>query len=583
MKTTTWSLNALALGACLLWIGPLGTGESTTAAAKRAAHPAAQPTTGPTPRESAERAAFIMTVGADTLGVETFSRTPQTLTGEIVGRQIGRFHYTASLTPEALVSRWEMSAWLPNAAASAPPMQVADIVFRGDSVIATLTAGGATQTQRFQTEPGALPTYPTSIALLEQTVRRAHVIGGDHVEIPLFALAGGTTIRAAVARLGPDSVTIAVGGAQVRLRVDDEGRVLGGTIPAQNLTITRVAQGVGAAAAERAGEMPPPDYSAPPGAPYTAEEVTIQVPAVSTTGATGTPVAIPGAGATPLAAAAHTLAGTLTLPKNRTGPVPAVVTISGSGPQRRDADVLPGYEPFREIADALGRRGIAVLRLDDRGTGASTGDFAAATSADFAYDVSTALAYLQTRPEIDASRLVLLGHSEGGLIAPMVAASDTSVAAIVLMAAPAETGREIIDYQLRNPIDAGTMLKTAAARDSAFARAKAAFDAQAAASPWLRFFLDYDPLPTAAKVRQPVLILQGATDRQVTAGQAEELAAAIRGNGNTHVEVHVFPDLDHLFLFDPDGSPSGYAALPSKQVAPVVLYTIGDWLVKTLF
>jgi fermentation-respiration switch protein FrsA (DUF1100 family) len=522
--------------------------------------------------QAPEQAAFIMTMGADTVGVETFARTPQTITGEIVGRQLGKLRYTASLTPDALVARWEMSAWLPNAAHSAPPMQMADIIFRGDSVIATLTASGATQTQRFRTEPGALPTYPTSIALLEQVVRRARVLGGDRVEVPLFALAGGQTIHATVARLGPDSATIAVGGTEVRLRVDDEGRVLGGTIPAQNLTITRVAQGAGEAAARREGEAPPPDYSAPPGAPYTAEEVTVPVPAASASGSEG----VRGA------AAAHTLAGTLTLPKDRTGPVPAVVTITGSGPQRRDEDVLPGYAPFREIADALGRSGVAVLRLDDRGTGASTGDFAAATSADFANDIRAALAYLRTRPEIDASRLALLGHSEGGLIAPMVAASDTNVAAIVLLAAPAETGREIIAYQQRYAIGADTALKTEAARDSALARATATLATQAAASPWLRFFLDYDPLPTAAKVRQPVLILQGATDRQVTADQANRLAAAIRAGGNTRVEVEVFPRVNHLFLFDPEGSPSGYATLPSKQVAPVVMATITEWLERVL-
>lgn len=527
------------------------------------------PTAAPAATQQApEQAAFIMTIGADTVGVETFTRTPQILTGEIVGRQLGKLKYTASLTPEALISRWEMSAWMPNAAPNAPPMQTADIVFRGDSVIATLTAGGATQTQRFRTEPGALPTYPTSIALLEQTVRRARVLGGDRVEVPLFALAGGQTIHATVTRPGPDLVTITVGGAEVRLRVDDEGRVHGGTIPAQNLTITRVAEESGEAAAERAGTTgPPPDYSAPPGAPYTAEEVTVPVPA---------------AGASSLAAAAQTLAGTMTLPKDRTGPVPAVVTITGSGPQRRDEDVLPGYAPFRQIADALGRHGIAVLRLDDRGVGASTGDFTAATSADFANDTRAALAYLRTRPEIDPHRLVLLGHSEGGLIAPMVAARDTNVAAIVLLAAPAETGREIIDYQQRYAIDADTTLKTATARDSALARAGQQLAISAAASPWLNFFLDYDPLPTAEKVRQPVLILQGATDRQVTPDQAEALAAAIRSNGNIHVQVHVFPDLDHLFLFDPDGSPSGYATLPSKQVPPVVLTTITEWLEKVL-
>jgi fermentation-respiration switch protein FrsA (DUF1100 family) len=159
----------------------------------------------------------------------------------------------------------------------------------------------------------------------------------------------------------------------------------------------------------------------------------------------------------------------------------------------------------------------------------------------------------------------------------MVAVTDTKVAAIILLAAPAETGREIIAYQQRYAADADTALH-GAARDSALARAKTALDDLAGSSPWLHFFLDYDPLPTAAKVRQPVLILQGATDRQVTADQAERLAAAIRSGGNTNVEVHVFPGVDHLFLSDPDGNPAGYTALPSKKLAPGVLSTIVEWL-----
>src|SRR5690606_6835514 len=119
-------------------------------------------------QEPTDQGAFIMSIGNDTLGVETFSRTTRTLAGEIAGQRLGRLRYTATLTPDALVSRCEMSAWPPNTPATAPPAQTADIAFQGDSVIAELTAAGGTQTQRFQTETGALPTFPTSIALLEQ-------------------------------------------------------------------------------------------------------------------------------------------------------------------------------------------------------------------------------------------------------------------------------------------------------------------------------------------------------------------------------------------------------------------------------
>jgi uncharacterized protein len=258
--------------------------------------------------------------------------------------------------------------------------------------------------------------------------------------------------------------------------------------------------------------------------------------------------------------------------------------ITGSGAQDRDQalPMLPGYRPFREIADTLGRRGIAVLRLDDRGFGASTGDFATATSADFAADIRAALAYLRARPDIDATRLALIGHSEGGLIAPLVAADDTALAAIVVIAGPAETGREIIAYQQREAIERSEAIPPAA-RDSALADAWQRLEELAATQPWLHFFLDYDPLPTARRVqRTPVLILHGATDRQVTVEQADVLAAAFRAAGNPDVTVHIFPDINHLLLPDADGAPAGYSALESRNVARAVLGTLADWTAARL-
>src|ERR1051326_740436 len=185
------------------------------------------------------------------------------------------------------------------------------------------------------------------------------------------------------------------------------------------------------------------DSSAPPGAPYPAVEVTVPPPA------------------------GFTLAGTLTLPKGAKGPVPAVVTITGSGLEDRDEAIplVKGYRPFREIADALGRRGIAVLRMDDRGFGGSGGSAATATSEDFAGDIRAGLAYLRTRPEIDGKRLGLAGHSEGGIIAPMIARTDSTLKAIVLMAGSAWTGRRIMEYQNREALEPQPQL-SAGARDS---------------------------------------------------------------------------------------------------------------------
>ncbi|MEX2283789.1 MAG: alpha/beta fold hydrolase [Gemmatimonadota bacterium] len=303
------------------------------------------------------------------------------------------------------------------------------------------------------------------------------------------------------------------------------------------------------------------DYSAPLGAPYTAENVVVTTPM------------------------GHTLAGTLTLPRgaSATSRVPAIVTISGSGAQDRDENLsmLPGYRPFRQYADSLGRRGIAVLRMDDRGTGSSTGNHATATSADFAEDIRAGLAYLRTRPEIDPARLGVLGHSEGGLIGPLVAAKEPQLRAAVLMAGPAWNGRRVLEFQIGNNVRNDTTLK-GARLDSALARVPARVDSIRNSAPWMKFFIDHDVLAAAGLVKTPVLILNGGTDLQVTAEQANELAAVIRAGGNRDVTAHVFSNLNHLFIYDPLGVPQGYARLTRSAVEPEVVGMLVEWLVRRL-
>jgi len=252
--------------------------------------------------------------------------------------------------------------------------------------------------------------------------------------------------------------------------------------------------------------------------------------------------------------------------------------ITGSGLEDRD-EALPavsGYRPFRQIADTLSRHGIAVLRLDDRGMNGSDPGGRDATSMDFADDIRAGVAYLRTRPEIDGDRIALVGHSEGGVIAPMVAATDPRLRAIVLMAGTASPGREILRAQQRYAIDSMQRL-TGAARDSAVARAERATAAAAASTPWMRFFLDDDPSARARQVKTPVLILQGETDHQVPPSEAEKLAAAFRAGGNTSVTVRLFPETDHLFVADASGG-FDYAKLPSLHVRREVLGAIADWL-----
>jgi dipeptidyl aminopeptidase/acylaminoacyl peptidase len=255
-----------------------------------------------------------------------------------------------------------------------------------------------------------------------------------------------------------------------------------------------------------------------------------------------------------------------------------VVTITGSGPEDRDEEstALKGYRPFRELADSLGRRGIAALRLDDRGVNGSDRGPTGATSHDFADDIRAGVAYLRTRPEIDGDRIALVGHSEGGIIAPMIAATDPRLRAIVLMAGTASPGRDILRAQAVYAIDSMSHL-TGAARTRALESSERALDSTAAGLPWMKYFLEYDPAAQARQVRTPTLILQGATDRQVPAAEAEKLAAAFRAGGNTSVTVRLFPATNHLFVEDPTGG-FDYAKLPSLHVRREVLGAIADWL-----
>ncbi|HEU4873935.1 MAG TPA: alpha/beta fold hydrolase [Pyrinomonadaceae bacterium] len=306
---------------------------------------------------------------------------------------------------------------------------------------------------------------------------------------------------------------------------------------------------------------PKPDYSAPADAPYTAEDVVVKTPA------------------------GHTLAGTLTLPKGASlkQPVSAIVTVTGSGPQDRDENIgLQGFRPFRQLADALARRGIAVLRMDDRGTGSSGGTFKGSTSADFAEDVRAGLAYLRTRPEIRADRLGVLGHSEGALIAPMVAEKEPTLRAIVLLAGIAQPGRTALHFQLKNLIEHNSKL-TPEMRESQIAEIPKRIDAMSAADPWMKFFLAYDPAPTMRRVKTPVLILTGSRDQQAVPEQVALQEAAFKEGGNKDVTARVLPDVNHLFVQDTDGFPGNYSKLPAPVMMRAdVVEMIVDWLAQRL-
>jgi len=365
--------------------------------------------------------------------------------------------------------------------------------------------------------------------------------------------------------------TITVDGDAVRMEIKSPPIVIEGNLNKEHteLTSTFSQSGQefpivfkrGEQAAVKQPEPPKRDYSAPADAPYIAEEVVVETPR------------------------GYTLAGTLTLPKgaSRSNPVSAIVTVTGSGPQDRDENIgLQGFRPFRQIADSLGRCGIAVLRMDDRGTGASGGTFKGSTSADFAEDVRDGLAYLRTRPEIRADRLGVLGHSEGAIIAPMVADKEPTLRAIVLLAGIAEPGRTALHFQMKNQIEHNTKL-TPDMRESQIAQLPSRIDAMMAADPWMKFFLTYDPAPTMRRVKTPVLILTGARDQQAVPEQVALQEAAFKEGGNKDVTARVLPDLNHLFVHDTDGFPGNYSKLPPPVMMQAdVLKMIADWLVKRL-
>jgi uncharacterized protein len=290
----------------------------------------------------------------------------------------------------------------------------------------------------------------------------------------------------------------------------------------------------------------------------------------------------------------YTLAGTLLLPKGVKGRVPAVVTITGSGQQTRDSAIpIPGleaYRPFKQIAEELAARGIAVLRADDRGVGASTGreTLPTATTSTLAEDTRAQVAYLRTRREIDPERIALVGHSEGGSIAMLVAGSDARVRAVVLMAAMGRTGREV---NLAQQEEALAELKEMPEEQKEAARARQREILRAiieggdqsqvppeARIPWFKEFLTFDPRAAVARVRQPILILQGALDRQVPADHARLLEEAARKAGNRDVTVKLFPGLNHLFLPAKTGAFGEYPTLTTTALGPDLLNTLGDWL-----
>ncbi|MFO0835451.1 MAG: alpha/beta fold hydrolase [Phycisphaerales bacterium] len=321
-------------------------------------------------------------------------------------------------------------------------------------------------------------------------------------------------------------------------------------------------------------------------------------------------------------AAGIKLAGTLVRPSTP-GPHPAVVMITGSGPQDRD-EALLGHRPFLVIADHLVRNGIAVLRYDDRGVAKSTGNFAEATSDDFATDAVAGVEYLLTRPEIDHAKVGVMGHSEGGLIAPIVAGSCKDVAFIVLLAGTGVPGADVIVLQgklinmamgkseadaeaeaqksrkimrmiaegadpeaIKGEIRAVTIEELKADPSSASlsedelnkkAEQLVAQQVGQMGSKWWKRFLVLDPRDFLRKFTCPVLAINGSHDLQVPPSQnLGEIEKALKAGGNTDVTVKELPELNHLFQHSKTGAPSEYSTI-EETFAPEALDVVTAWI-----
>ena len=411
-------------------------------------------------------------------------------------------------------------------------------------------------------------------------------VGGQSIRIVFNVAADGATTMDS-----PDQgargipATSAVEGRTVRFTVPaiggrfegvlaEDGRSLTGALAQGGMNVPLVMQRGAIAAGPSRPQTPQPPFA------YRSEDVAFDNPVA------------PGV----------RLAGTLTLPQGA-GPFPVAVLVSGSGPQDRDETILD-HKPFAVLADALTKRGVAVLRYDDRGVAGSTGSFQSATVPDFATDARAAVDYLQTRSDIDSARIGVIGHSEGGTIAPMLVQDGAPLAWIVTLAGPSVSGGAIIEEQVRlmsraagatpEQVAAGGVIQAALMR----AVADNADDAEAVArevgaimteagqpadrvlaasrqmsTAYYRQMIAHDPSASLRAVHVPMLALYGGKDLQVSAEQNVPALRALKPDA----EVVVLPGLNHLFQPATTGLVMEYGEIETT-LAPEAISAVVDWV-----
>jgi len=412
------------------------------------------------------------------------------------------------------------------------------------SVILSVAGGTPEPVKTRDLGTGAVYLSDFIFSSVEQAVARARVLDQPVAHIPGASLYRDSSTDMEVDKVDSTDWTVSFHDKRYQVLTDKAGCVLSATLPEYGVVV------------ERRTDFRPEQYplwapySAPPDKAYKAEEVNIRAPQ------------------------GHLLAGTISIP-NRSKPVPAVILITGLGPAERNGG-LPPWMPLRDLADALTRAGVAVLRVDDRGVGKSTGDHAPSTTFDEESDVETELAWLRSRPAIDPKRIGLVGYSEGALIAAMIASKDPAIAGVISIAGTGVTGSQLAREQTTQSVLHDPSVPPEK-REQEIEK-----ELEDPLTPRERVFLTIDPLQFARGVRCPTLVLQGGSDITVPVRSAERLANAMRENGNRDVTVRIIPGVSHSLLPDPNGPASGWPYLPAFLTSPELLDTMTQWVSKHL-
>ena len=350
------------------------------------------------------------------------------------------------------------------------------------------------------------------------------------------------------------------GDLQVNIWTDPDGALLRMNIPAQSIEMAR--DDIASAASRTAAFSLPGDET----------------------------VTIPGLG--------FNIAGTVTKPANATGPAPALILIAGSGPTDRD-ETVAGIPIFGHLARDLVNAGFIVVRYDKRGVGQSGGRAESATIADFAEDARTVLLWLEKRQDVDKDRIGVVGHSEGALVAMLLAGRERGrVGAMALLAGPSTDGATIVLEQQKlllskMPIDDAQRAEKVALQEkinTAVVKGTGWSDIPEAArrvadTPWFYSFLTFNPQRAMNETRQPVLIVQGELDMQVQPYHADRLAEYARARGRTKVAVEVVkvPGVNHLLVPAKTGDVSEYGMLGADaRVSPQVTSAIASFMAKEM-